>query len=865
MPTLALVDGHSMAYRAFFALPDTLMTASGQVTNAAFGFARMLVKLLADQDIDRMAVAWDESRNTFRRDEYPDYKAQRKPTPDTFKAQLPLIREFLDAMGVTQLSRSGFEADDLIGSLARRAEGEGWDVLIVSGDRDTFQLVDDRVTVLYPIRGVSESVVADPAYIEQKYGLAPERYLEFAALRGDTSDNLPGVPGVGEKTASRLLADHGSIDGIYEHLDELTPKLRENLSTHRDAAFRNRHLMRIVTDLEVPSPDGLAWTNWDEDAMTELVDTLEFHSIWEDLKRLHPEIDSHEETIEATVTTATSGGAVLAAAGAAEFVLRPVWDLDDLAGFIVHDDTPTFVGIEFLDALAGRLEDPSVRVVGHHLKPVVRALLELGVALEGISMDTALAAYVLNPATRSFDLRDLASRHLRVELAPEGEGAAEQGTLDFAGGPDLDTAGAEAIAIRRLADAFAEQIDEQGGRDILDRTELPLIPVLAGMEQEGIGVDRAYLEALGDELREELAGLEVAIHAAAGGPFNVNSTQQLREVLFDQLGLPVVKKTSKGVPSTDASVLAKLDHPIVDGLLRYRELEKLRSTYVDGYLPLIGPDGRIHTTFNQMGSATGRLSSDNPNLQNIPIRSESGRTVRRAFIPRPGWRFVLADYSQIELRILAHMSGDPGLTQAFRENLDIHAATAAAVNGVRLDEVTTEMRNRAKAVNFGLLYGMEAFGLADRLEIPRGEAQELIDAYFGRFGSVKAFLGGVVEEAKQRGYTETLFGRRRYLAELRSDNWRVRQMGERMALNAPIQGTAADIIKLAMVAVDQRLRDSEAVMLLQVHDELVVECPEADVDATAALLAETMSAVAQLDVPLVVDTASGADLAAAKG
>lgn len=865
MPTLALVDGHSMAYRAFFALPDTLMTASGQVTNAAFGFARMLVKLLADQDIDRMAVAWDESRDTFRRDEYPDYKAQRKPTPDTFKAQLPLIREFLDAMGVTQLSQGGFEADDLIGSLARRAEGEGWDVLIVSGDRDTFQLVDDRVTVLYPIRGVSESVVADPAYIEQKYGLAPERYLEFAALRGDTSDNLPGVPGVGEKTASRLLADHGSIDGIYEHLDELTPKLRENLSTHRDAAFRNRHLMRIVTDLDVPSPEGLVWTNWDEAAMTDLVDTLEFHSIWEDLKRLHPEIDSHEETIEATVTTATSVGAALEAAGAAEFVLHPVWDLDDLVGFIVHDDAPTFVGIEFLDALAGRLEDPSVRVVGHHLKPVVRALLELGVALEGIGMDTALAAYVLNPATRSFDLRDLASRHLRVELAPEGEGAAEQGTLDFGRGPDLDTAGAEAIAIRRLADVFAEQIDEQGGRDILDRTELPLIPILAGMEQEGIGVDRAYLEALGDELREELAGLEAAIHDAAGGPFNVNSTQQLREVLFDQLGLPVVKKTSKGVPSTDASVLAKLDHPIVEGLLRYRELEKLRSTYVDGYLPLIGADGRIHTTFNQMGSATGRLSSDNPNLQNIPIRSESGRTVRRAFIPRPGWRFVLADYSQIELRILAHMSGDPGLTEAFRESLDIHAATAAAVNGVSLDEVTTEMRNRAKAVNFGLLYGMEAFGLADRLEIPRGEAQELIDAYFGRFGSVKAFLGGVVDEAKQRGYTVTLFGRRRYLAELRSDNWRVRQMGERMALNAPIQGTAADIIKLAMVAVDQRLRDSEAVMLLQVHDELVVECPEADVDATAALLAETMSGVAKLDVPLVVDTASGADLAAAKG
>ncbi len=867
MSSLVLIDGHSMAYRAFYALPDTLATASGQVTNAAFGFARMLVKLLADQEVDRLAVAWDESRDTFRRQEYPDYKAQRKPTPDIFKSQVPLIRQFLDAMGVTQLSHSDYEADDLIGSLARRAEDEGWDVLIVTGDRDAFQLVDEHVKVLYPVRGVSESVLADAAYIEGKYGLKPSSYLEFAALRGDTSDNLPGVPGVGEKTASKLLGDHGSLEGIYDHLDELTPKLRENLSTHREAAFRNRHLMRIVTDLEVPTPDTLRWTEWDEEAMTDLVETLEFHSIWADLKRLHPEIDSHEETIEVAVSTATSSGAAMAAAGKGSFVLHPVWDLDDLAGFILLDEAPVFVGMEYLDAIAGAFEDPTVGIIGHHLKPLARALLDLGVGLDGVVMDTALAAYVLNPATRSFALRDLASRHLRVELEPgEGEGSVSQGMLDFGGGPDLDMAGAEAIAVGRLAALFEGEIDEQGGRDILERTELPLIPILAGMEQEGIGIDRGYLEALGDDLRVRLADLEQAIHEQAGGPFNVNSTQQLREILFDRLGLPVIKKTSKGVPSTDASVLAKLEgqHPIVADLLQFREFEKLRSTYVDGYLPLIGDDGRIHTTFNQMGSATGRLSSDNPNLQNIPIRSESGRTVRRAFVPRDGWHFVVADYSQIELRILAHMSGDAGLTAAFAEGRDIHSATAAIVNGVPLEEVNTEMRNRAKAVNFGLLYGMEAFGLAERLEIPRGEAQELIDAYFGRFPSVKAFLAEAVEEAKRKGYTETLFGRRRYLAELRSDNYRVRQMGERMALNAPIQGTAADIIKLAMVSVDRRLRDVEAVMLLQVHDELVIECPEAEVAATEALLIETMGGVAELDVPLDVDVASGTNLADAK-
>lgn len=867
MPLLVLVDGHSIAYRAFYALPDTLATSAGQVTNAAFGFARMLVRLLSDYPVDRMAVAWDESRDTFRRQEYPDYKAQRKPTPDSFKSQVPLIRELLDAMGITQLSLADYEADDIIGSLAKHAEAGDWDVLIVTGDRDTFQLVGDHVKVLYPVKGISESVVADSRYIEEKYGLSPRSYLEFAALRGDTSDNLPGVPGVGEKTAAKLLADHGSLEGIYEHLDELTPKLRENLSESREVVFRNRHLMRIVTDLDVPDPDDLRWTNWDEQAITDLVDTLEFHSIWSDLKKLHPDMDTPGETIEVSVTVANSGGAAMAATGDGKFVLHPVWDLDDLAGVIILAQEPVFVPLEYIDAIVGKLLDPDVGVVGHHLKPTVRALLDLGIPLEGVAMDTAIAAYVLNPATRSFELRDLASRHLRVELDTDRDrDPGGQGQLDFTGGPDLGMAATEAVAVRRLADLFGTQVDEQGGRAILDRVELPLIPILAGMEQEGIAVDREYLTNLGDDLRARLAELEATIHEEAGGPFNVNSTQQLREVLFDRLGLPVLRKTAKGVASTDASVLGKLEgqHPIISALLSFRELEKLRSTYVDGYLPLIAEDGRIHTTFNQMGSSTGRLSSDNPNLQNIPVRSESGRTVRRAFVPRAGWRFVVADYSQIELRILAHMSGDPGLVEAFSEGLDIHAATAAVINDVAVDGVTTEMRNRAKAVNFGLLYGMEAFGLADRLEIARDEAQGLIDTYFGRFPSVKEFLAGVVEEAKQRGYTETLFGRRRYLAELNSDNWRVRQMGERMALNSPIQGSAADIIKLAMIAVDQRLRDVEAVMLLQVHDELVIECPTGEVEGTTELLREVMEGVASLDVPLVVDTATGTNLADAK-
>lgn len=869
MPTLALIDGHSMAYRAFYALPDTLQTSSGQVTNAAFGFARMLVRLLADHEIDRLAVAWDESRDTFRREEYPEYKAQRKPTPDLFKDQVPLIRAFLDAMGVTQLSEAGFEADDLLGSMATKAGDEGWDVLIVTGDRDAYQLVDDRVRVLYPVKGISESVLADPEWIEGKYGLPPTSYLEFAALRGDASDNLPGVPGVGEKTAARLLREHGSLEGIYEHLDECTPKLRENLSEHRDAAFRNRHLMRIVTDRPVPGPDGLAWTDWDEEAITELVESLEFHSIWDDLRALHPDMDHVAETLEVEhrrADDAATARSVLVAGS----VLHPVWDMGDLVGLFVlapGSEEPVLVPVDHLGDVADALGDPGAGWVGHHLKPLVRHLLDLDVAIEGVGMDTALAAYVLNPATRSYDLRDLVARHLRLELAASEErDGGDQGMLDFGGGPDLGTAAREAVAVRRLGEVFAGQLSEQDTEDVLGRIELPLIPILAGMEHEGIAIDRPYLERLGDELRAELATLEVEIHELAGGPFNVNSTTQLREILFERFELPVLKKTAKGAPSTDASVLAKLsgEHPMVDKLLRFRELEKLRGTYVEGYLPLIADDGRIHTTYNQMGSATGRLSSDNPNLQNIPIRSETGRTVRKAFVPREGCAFVVADYSQIELRLLAHMSGDAGLVEAFRQGQDIHAATAARVNHVEIDEVTGAMRNRAKAVNFGLLYGMEAYGLAERLEIPRGEAQELIDAYFGQFPSVQEFLHGAVEEAKQRGYTETMFGRRRYLPELRSDNWRVRQMGERMALNAPLQGSAADIIKLAMVEVDRVLAPTGATVLLQIHDELVAECPGDALGAVGAVLRDAMEGIVALDVPLVVDVASGANLDAAK-
>jgi DNA polymerase-1 len=550
----------------------------------------------------------------------------------------------------------------------------------------------------------------------------------------------------------------------------------------------------------------------------------------------------------------------------------PVWDGPDLSGLAlaVSQTDAVFVPAEALVHLQPLLEAPGIAKHLHDAKPTVHALLDHDIDLQGIAFDTALAAYVVNPSLRDYGLVDLAGRVLSVELEPVDEQGAPvtQGMLDFGGGPDLEGAGRRALAIARLVGPLSEQVEARGATPLLTDIELPLVRVLARMEQAGIQIDVAYLEELGGSLRDRLGILESKIHDAAGGPFNVNSTLQLREVLFDRLGLPVLKKTPKGQPSTDAAVLEQLaeDHPIVELLLEYRQLEKLRSTYVDGFLPLISDDGRIHATFNQLAASTGRLSSERPNLQNIPIRSEEGRTIRRAFVAREGCQFLVADYSQIELRILAHVTGDPGLLEAFRQNVDIHAATAARVAGIELGEVTPDLRRRAKMINFGLLYGMESYGLAQRLEIDREEAQEQIDAYFGQFPGVKAFMEGIVSQAHDDGYTTTIFGRRRYLPELAASNFRTRQMGERMALNAPIQGSAADIIKKAMIAIDHDLeaRGLQSTLILQVHDELVLECPHDELEAATALTVDLMEGVADLAVPLTVDVGSGTNLAEVK-
>ena len=871
MPTLALLDGNSIAYRAFYALPEDLATTSGQVANAVYGFTRMLIKLLGDHHPDGVAVAWDVSRESFRTERYAEYKAQREKAPDHFRSQLGLIDEVLQALRIPQVRMEGYEADDLIATITKKAVADGWDVLIVTGDRDAFQLIDDHVKVLYTRRGITDTIIADRAYVEERYGIEPEQYVEYAALRGDTSDNLPGVPGVGDKTAAKLLQQYGSLEGIYAALDDQSPRLRQNLAESHEQVFLNRELMKLVDDvtLDVDTED-LRRGEWEQAAVKDLFESLEFYSLWEDLLEVQPTAgDLPAEVLEVDTQLVTDPAAVARLADQERLVVDLVVSDGEPFGLAVAVDHEAAAVVPFdaLGPLAPALADPEKPVVGHDLKETVRTLMELGYEVEGLEMDTALAAYVLNPSSRNYELTEVAARYLGVEVESPDREEPDQGTL-FDSGPDLDLAGRRVAAIERLAVQLRSELEARDEVALFERFELPLVPVLARMELAGIGVDREYLEKLGADLRRELTQLERRIHEIAGEPFNVNSTDQLRYVLFEKLGLPVTKKTSTGKPSTDASVLEKLEHPIIEALLRYRELEKLRSTYVDGYLPLIGPDGRIHTRFNQMAATTGRLSSDRPNLQNIPVRSETGRTIRRAFIPREGWWFLVADYSQIELRVLAHMSGDKGLLEAFNEtSADIHTATAARVWGVRPEDVQPEMRRRAKMINFGLLYGMEAFGLASRLGISREEAALHIETYFQQFPDVKEFMQGVVRQARNQGYTTTLFGRRRYLPELKSDNYRIRQMGERMALNAPVQGTAADIIKRAMIELDAALRERgmQSTLLLQVHDELVLEAPPEELDDLRELTVEVMEGVAELAVPLVVDIGVGKNLAEVKG
>jgi len=884
-----LIDGHSLTYRAFFALPADMATTSGQVTNAVFGFTSMLINLLRDHKPDNLAVAFDLPEPTFRHESYGEYKAGRQQAPDILRQQLGLVRQVVEVLAVPIIEQPGLEADDVIATIATRAAANGDDVIVVTGDRDAYQLVTDpHLKVLYNKRGVSDYALYDEAGIKERTGVAPADYVHYAALRGDKSDNLPGVPGVGEKTAAKLINKYGGIEGIYEHIDDQTPKLRENLAEHEPSVQRNLELMPLVcdADIDVVLAD-LAIGGIDAEEVRTLFDFLEFRALYDRLTQVLDfdggpamgELDVLEAEVISPATPAeavkklngvTADGPIGLAGGFVEeaFVGLAV-TIDSQTGDVLWLSADHLSDAKVVAAVAKTIGSAKVSVAGHGLKATLRALFDLDIDLLGLAFDTALAGYLLEPAESGYPIETLLARYANAEL-PEASDAAAAGQLDFEGTATDDSLEAArlALAVSRLTGPMSIALDEQGLAELNDTIEVPLIRVLARMEHLGVGVDVAALTELRDGLVAECDRLRAEVIEAAGEEFNLNSTPQLREILFDKLQLTPQKKTKTGY-STDAATLEKLrnDHPMVDLLLQYREVEKLRSTYGEGLVGEVGPGDRIRATFNQTVARTGRLSSDKPNLHNIPVRSERGRNFRRAFVPADGYDLLIADYNQIELRCIAHLAEDPGLIAAFEAGDDIHAATAARIFEVNADEVTVEQRSKAKMVSYGLAYGMEAYGLGTRLDIPTSEAQVILDAYFEAFPAVRKYMDDTVAEARERGYTETLFGRRRKIPELSSSNFRIRQAGERQAMNAGIQGLAADIFKVALVELDRALSKtkSNARVILQVHDEVVLEVPPKDLKKTEKTVVDVMASAFDLRVPLEVNLASGDTWAAAKG
>ncbi|HET9871124.1 MAG TPA: DNA polymerase I [Propionibacteriaceae bacterium] len=878
---LLLLDGHSLAYRAFFALPvENFSTTTGQHTNAVYGFTSMLINVLRDEQPTHIAVAFDKSRQTFRLEEYAEYKAGRNKTPTEFSSQLPLIQEVLDALRITYLQKDGYEADDIIATLATQANAEGLEVLILTGDRDSLQLVNDDTTVLYPMRGVSELARMTPAAVETKYGVPPARYPELAALVGETSDNLPGVPGVGQGYAAKWINTYDGLDGVIEHADEITGKKGEALRAHLGDVIRNRRLNALVCDLDLEvGPTDLGVRPWDRHEVHTLFDGLEFRVLRD---RLFETLESEEDIdesgfalagarlgqgeVEAWLDEHAGAGTRIGVAvqGTWRAGSGEVWSValaapDGSAAWV----DATEVTPEDDAALMTWFGDPGRGKVLHDAKGPMLALSARGWDLLGLQSDTALAAYLVRPDQRSYDLADLTVRYLKRELKQHQPDDSGQLALDT-GDDDLgaEVAMLAARAVLDLADALDVAIEEHGGATLLAEMELPLVHLLLGMEQVGVAVDTDHLESLESTFAAAVKDAAEEAFSVIGKEINLGSPKQLQVVLFDELGMPKTKRTKTGY-TTDADALQSLyektEHPFLTALLRHRDVSRLRQT-IEGLLKTVASDGRIHTTFNQTIAATGRLSSTDPNLQNIPIRTEEGRRIREGFVVGPGNDCLMtADYSQIEMRIMAHLSEDKLLIEAFNSGQDFHSITAARVFGVDPDAVTVEHRAKIKAMNYGLAYGLSAFGLGQQLRIEPSEARELMDEYFETFGGVRDYLAGVVEEARRTGFTETIWGRRRYLPDLTSDNRQRREMAERMALNAPIQGSAADLIKRAMLGVDGALRESGLLsrMLLQVHDELVFEVAPGERDVLEELVRREMGSAADLAVPLDVSVGTG--------
>ncbi|RPE44758.1 DNA polymerase I [Streptomyces sp. Ag109_O5-1] len=886
-PRLMLMDGHSLAYRAFFALPaENFTTATGQPTNAIYGFASMLANTLRDEAPTHFAVAFDVSRRTWRSEEFTEYKANRSKTPDEFKGQVELIGELLDAMHAQRFAVEGFEADDIIATLATQAEAEGFDVLIVTGDRDSFQLVTEHTTVLYPTKGVSELTRFTPEKVFEKYGLTPAQYPDFAALRGDPSDNLPGIPGVGEKTAAKWINQFGSFAELVERVDEVKGKAGQNLRDHLESVKLNRRLTELERGVELPrTVTDLERAPYDRKNVAMILDTLEIRnpSLRERLYAVDPGAEEAESTpvaeagveVDATVLGTGELAGWLAEHGTEQplgIATVDTWALGTGSvaevALATADGPAAWFDPAELDeadenAWAAWLTDAAKPKVFHNAKGAMRVFAEHGWTIEGVTMDTALAAYLVKPGRRSFDLDALSLEYLGRELAPA---AAADGQLAFGAddGAEAEALMIQARAILDLGGAFEDRLQEVGAADLLRDMELPTSVLLARMERHGIAADRAHLEAMEQMFAGAVQQAVKEAHAAAGHEFNLGSPKQLQEVLFGELALPKTKKTKTGY-TTDADALAWLagqtenELPVI--MLRHREQAKLRVT-VEGLIKTVAADGRIHTTFNQTVAATGRLSSTDPNLQNIPVRTDEGRAIRRGFVVGEGFESLMtADYSQIELRVMAHLSEDEGLIEAFTSGEDLHNTVASQVFDVDRSAVDAEMRRKIKAMSYGLAYGLSAFGLSQQLNIDAGEARGLMDTYFERFGGVRDYLRRVVDEARATGYTATLFGRRRYLPDLNSDNRQRREAAERMALNAPIQGTAADIVKIAMLRVDGALREADlkSRMLLQVHDEIVLEVAPGERAEVESILREQMSDAVHLRAPLDVSVGVGPD------
>ncbi len=887
-PTVYLIDGSAYIYRAYHAVRG-LSNSTGLPTNATFGFTRMLIKLMQDRSPSHVAMFFDAKGPTFRHERYEDYKANRPPMPDDLVAQLPWIRRVTEAFNIPVFEETGFEADDLIATLARGAQEKGFSVVMVTGDKDFMQLVTERCTIWDPMK----DKVIDPETIEKEFQLKPLQMIDVMGLSGDTSDNIPGVPGIGPKTAAKLIQTFGSIDGVYDRIDEITAKKqKEKLIEFKEQALLSRELVTIEQNAPVAfDPVEVKRRNADDDRLTRLFSQLEFRQLQQEYAKGDEAVKRHYEAIldEAALddlvgrlkeagrfaldTETTSQDPMRARLVGFSFAIEPTraWYIPVGHNYLGVPDQLPFSLVR--DRLQPVLADPKIEKIGQNIKYDWMVLRRHGLDLAGVRFDTMVASYLIDPGKRAHGLDQIALDYLGhknisyTEVAGKGKTAVtfDQVTIEKA----TPYASEDAAITMAAHDVFVPLLQENKLTDLMETVEMPLVPVLLGMEMAGVCVDRERLKELSRSFSDQLDGLEKEIYDLAGERFNINSSQQLGRILFEKLNLPVQKKTKKKTGySTDVEVLTTLarDHELPARILRHRSLAKLKSTYADALLELIHPDtGRIHTSFNQTVAATGRLSSSDPNLQNIPIRTEEGREIRKAFVPRKGWHFLSADYSQIELRLLAHCSQDPILIQAFKEDEDIHSRTAAEVFQVIPQFIDDDLRRQAKAINFGIIYGMSAYGLARELTISNKMAQTYIDHYFDRYKEVKQFIDETIEAAHKTRQTSTLLGRIRKLPDIASTNRNVRQFAERTAVNTPIQGSAADLIKLAMIHVDRALQDGKmrTTMLLSVHDEMIFEVPPEEMDDARDLVRKKMETVWELAVPLKVNLAWGENWAQA--